>query len=187
MKSPQNSTVRRAHPRTRGENTTVRGEGEPFAGSPPHTRGKLYHVLVGGHADGLTPAHAGKTILQLLLYLGDEAHPRTRGENPSTSTSRHIVSGSPPHTRGKLLGNRLLGARAGLTPAHAGKTIVGNSIICKRKAHPRTRGENSSRPFGNKSCLGSPPHTRGKPKLHRQLLQGGRLTPAHAGKTRVSK
>ena len=71
----------------------------------------------------------------------------------------------------------------GLIPAHAGKTGCQVLRLGRRRAHPRSRGENGV--AGAKRCVtpGSSPLTRGK---RGELLPrgGGRgLIPAHAGKT----
>ena len=78
---------------------------------------------------------------------------------------------------------RRKGTRAGLIPAHAGKTLGGAHERASVRAHPRSRGENSIGGLGGGDRLGSSPLTRGKPihgdSLH--LVTG--LIPAHAGKT----
>mgnify|MGYP000996962147 CR=1 FL=1 len=50
-------------------------------------------------------------------------------------------------------------------------------------AHPRSRGENSSREVASRVLIGSSPLTRGKPHPMAPRTAGGRLIPAHAGKT----
>ena len=113
------------------------------------------------------------------------AHPRSRGENALHPDEVMNALGSSPLTRGKLLGaDRALGGR-GLIPAHAGKTRPRNHQDQGGGAHPRSRGENCSRPKVTPLLPGSSPLTRGKPRLVGADLPLGRLIPAHAGKTRV--
>ena len=50
-----------AHPRSRGENSTLTTLVERDAGSSPLTRGKLSAARVRMTSMGLIPAHAGKT------------------------------------------------------------------------------------------------------------------------------
>ena len=72
--------------------------------------------------------------------------------------------------------------QAGITPAHAGKSI--EKFTDKRwgKDHPRTRGEKLHSEVKMDITKGSPPHTRGKAfRLKNRLFQEG-ITPAHAGK-----
>ena len=70
-----------AHPRSRGENLSLRIGNSVIDGSSPLTRGKL--VLVGEFVElhGLIPAHAGKTQRVAASLQGPGAHPRSRGEN----------------------------------------------------------------------------------------------------------
>ena len=93
------------------------------------------------------------------------------------------VKGSSPLTRGKQIGLPPCELRAGLIPAHAGKTLPRDSLQRGRRAHPRSRGENRSTGGGDKVGAGSSPLTRGKPRPRDVLPLGDGLIPAHAGKT----
>ena len=97
----------------------------------------------------------------------------------------YAAYGSSPLTRGKLvhfLSSHLL---IRLIPAHAGKTRSGIPAPGRRRAHPRSRGENnrSSRQF--LPVYGSSPLTRGKPLMRAVAADRIRLIPAHAGKTQA--
>ena len=70
-----------AHPRSRGENETQAANASVDAGSSPLTRGKLTPVDLGDVAEGLIPAHAGKTTVARTWPPPPPAHPRSRGEN----------------------------------------------------------------------------------------------------------
>ena len=72
--------------------------------------------------DGITPAHAGKTLLWSPLWRPHGDHPRACGENPMIIAATCAVSGSPPRMRGKLDLANYLQPDDGITPAHAGKT-----------------------------------------------------------------
>ena len=70
-----------AHPRMRGENSSVpcgRGQAQ---GSSPHARGKLVALPAYDDARGLIPACAGKTPWRCCSSSARTAHPRMRGEN----------------------------------------------------------------------------------------------------------
>ena len=54
--------------------------------------------------------------------------------------------GSSPLTRGKRNDRSRKGAHGGLIPAHAGKTHENTALSRVFSAHPRSRGENTSRP-----------------------------------------
>ena len=92
-----------AHPRSRGENTTVSRPSITSGGSSPLTRGKRGAQASDGTQTGLIPAHAGKTH-DMQHDVDDDwgSSPLTRGK-----PTYRVVSLGPP----------------GLIPAHAGKTF----------------------------------------------------------------
>ena len=75
------AAIRRAHPRSRGENLIVDRPANPQAGSSPLTRGKPSRRRTGRPRGGLIPAHAGKTGGRHDGRSTQQAHPRSRGEN----------------------------------------------------------------------------------------------------------
>ena len=133
-----------AHPRSRGENPGLTAPMVNSVGSSPLTRGKPIPGAPGCAPGWLIPAHAGKTPRRAGRVDQRRAHPRSRGENRPSRTSRPTRPGSSPLTRGK---HRYPGRRehdSRLIPAHAGKTRmrVPELVVCQ--AHPRSRGENMS-------------------------------------------
>ena len=113
-----------------------------------------------------------------------EAHPRSRGENPTKRKRENNDSGSSPLTRGKLRSSQSERLSGGLIPAHAGKTAYPARPPARRGAHPRSRGENAAGIASVALTQGSSPLTRGKLC---EACGGERrvgLIPAHAGKTR---
>ena len=111
------------------------------------------------------------------------AHPRSRGENASSSRMYQKLAGSSPLTRGKPLKNLNASLGRRLIPAHAGKTVDRRQCLPAVRAHPRSRGENKRVLRHITGSQGSSPLTRGKhlnPSLPCRLT---RLIPAHAGKT----
>ena len=157
-------------------------------------------------AAGITPAYAGKrTTLDCLEVLRRD-HPRICGEKLSCSASLESMRGSPPHMRGKVYSPSSPYITSGITPAYAGKR---NEISFRwngRKDHPRICGKSSQlrrwpgvmrdhpRICGEKSALtncllfplGSPPHMRGKAFLPTPAMVLSRITPAYAGKSKLS-
>ena len=111
-----------AHPRSRGENLVDKPNVLAGLGSSPLTRGKRPWPARVRRQGGLIPAHAGKTFSTSTFESSAGAHPRSRGENISPGTSRPIVAGSSPLTRGKHTRPTPSQSRPGLIPAHAGKT-----------------------------------------------------------------
>ena len=151
------------HPRTRGEKEYSNQIDAFGAGSPPHTRGKVCQVDLCRDCFGITPAHAGKSGTVAASNATIRDHPRTRGEKALDAVFWALVTGSPPHTRGKA------------PPGWQSSYLSGD--------HPRTRGEKQGL-FPMKPHLGgSPPHTRGKADYIALVGVGGGITPAHAGKS----
>ena len=174
---------RRAHPRSRGENTRRSALQSVGGGSSPLTRGKRRRLPPSARLSRLIPAHAGKTLGEARLRGRSRAHPRSRGENPSMSAFTVGARGSSPLTRGKPCLVRNISPLGGLIPAHAGKTISREIRRAWQLAHPRSRGENWPASGMTRSGVGSSPLTRGKPGRYRRRDRGSGLIPAHAGKT----
>ena len=177
------SASARAHPRSRGENGSLDESAHVLTGSSPLTRGKPSPKPTPAPVPGLIPAHAGKTSLPSRWRRPARAHPRSRGENFRASRACTSDPGSSPLTRGKRPVPGLQGGHPGLIPAHAGKTGCRRSARGRRRAHPRSRGENSRGELRRKFQPGSSPLTRGKPMAPRRKRENRRLIPAHAGKT----
>ena len=172
-----------AHPRSRGENGALCDGGATEVGSSPLTRGKLFRGLLALGCHRLIPAHAGKTARTFAVVGATTAHPRSRGENSRRPHKRTMFLGSSPLTRGKQVGVVPGGAEVGLIPAHAGKTPAALTLSCRRRAHPRSRGENHTGRWAGRGLQGSSPLTRGKLRFaHNAQFERG-LIPAHAGKT----
>ena len=152
-------------------------------GSSPLTRGKPISIAVSASGAGLIPAHAGKTRLSRWPGSPPAAHPRSRGENACVCFERRCLTGSSPLTRGKRRCSHRSRRPAGLIPAHAGKTCQRGPSARRRRAHPRSRGENAVGVACAAGDDGSSPLTRGKRISHFEKPLVMRLIPAHAGKT----
>ena len=172
-----------AHPRSRGENGSCIAASGAWRGSSPLTRGKHCDLRRIERVAGLIPAHAGKTLPRSRRSWSRRAHPRSRGENLVHDSRFHRCWGSSPLTRGKQGADAGGEGRAGLIPAHAGKTLSALIDGSGQKAHPRSRGENFLTALDAPELAGSSPLTRGKRLLMVHLLDLQRLIPTHAGKT----
>ena len=95
-------------------------------------------------------------------------------------------TGSSPLTRGKPRHVFVSRGGLGLIPAHAGKTSSRAYAQLRRRAHPRSRGENPAPGKLIGLCTGSSPLTRGKLDVYCAGRIDERLIPAHAGKTEVA-
>ena len=154
---------RRAHPRSRGENTRPVSDRRATTGSSPLTRGKRPLFSCTNDRGRLIPAHAGKTPSLRRGSVRPRAHPRSRGENGCRGRGRRVLGGSSPLTRGKPERRRRVLRPPGLIPAHAGKTRPATRSSSIWRAHPRSRGENLLVICLAVYYLGSSPLTRGKP------------------------
>ena len=134
----------RAHPRSRGENVAPCPCLTSWRGSSPLTRGKRPCSRTVPTPGRLIPAHAGKTPARGVQALLRGAHPRSRGENAVQKVEDGSDEGSSPLTRGKLLVAVRACDHDGLIPAHAGKTGRRRFRRRRKRAHPRSRGENGS-------------------------------------------
>ena len=172
-----------AHPRSRGENCQLSGRSGQTWGSSPLTRGKRLRPVPRTPLPGLIPAHAGKTSCRSPGWPESAAHPRSRGENPSHSTTSYSSGGSSPLTRGKRDGLKAALPCARLIPAHAGKTRGCATRRGPSQAHPRSRGENSRTAGPTFTRSSSSPLTRGKHSHTARAPALHGLIPAHAGKT----
>ena len=70
-------------------------------GSSPLTRGKCRFIGIASIKWGLIPAHAGKMGGVVSRSRMRWAHPRSRGENASSTVPSQPGDGSSPLTRGK--------------------------------------------------------------------------------------
>ena len=110
------------HPRRCGENIVDYFYSFGAAGSPPQVRGKLCCDSVCHTCKRITPAGAGKTLVEHPRLKTNRDHPRRCGENNAIHGKRLNVVGSPPQVRGKPKPTSGTLPASRITPAGAGKT-----------------------------------------------------------------
>ena len=88
--------------------------------------------------------------------------------------------------RGKVLDRQIFPIIRRITPAYAGKRAVPVILYRRDWDHPRLCGEKFHRLCFCKRHLGSPPPMRGKVAAEDVRLSRIRITPAYAGKSRLS-
>ena len=176
-----------AHPRSRGEHCLAGRRAVRVLGSSPLARGT--HVCRVGSVEvkGLIPARAGNTLADEMYRLAHRAHPRSRGEHPTTSRLWQTSRGSSPLARGTPREGGYRACSGGLIPARAGNTPVWSAVIVRWRAHPRSRGEHVITGTSTGDDLGSSPLARGTPALAVNSRTGRGLIPARAGNTRSSR
>ena len=156
-------------------------------GSPPHTRGTPDVQKICKERVGITPAYAGNTRYTSVVVKRGWDHPRIRGEHFDRIYNGVDWGGSPPHTRGTQTVSHDVLQSPGITPAYAGNTRF---LTAKRAwfwDHPRIRGEHATTAQKKTFIAGSPPHTRGTPKIACVSVPEFGITPAYAGNTNISK
>ena len=87
-------------------------------------RGKLLSGTARKQLHGITPAGAGKTLIDKYLLRAYKDHPRRCGENRKGVDKSDTVQGSPPQVRGKLEAECCKKVKYRITPAGAGKTMA---------------------------------------------------------------
>ena len=115
--------VARDHPRLRGEQASSWRRAYRTLGSPPLARG-TGEKLTGEKAKRrITPACAGNSFHFLFSFPKVRDHPRLRGEQPFTPSTKPCAEGSPPLARGTELYRRTALAVDRITPACAGNSL----------------------------------------------------------------
>ena len=87
--------------------------------------------------------------------------------------------------RGKVAKCALVAKRARITPAHAGKSTNNARLIFANEDHPRPCGEKLEDDLERFQTAGSPPPMRGKDDVLWLWRWALRITPAHAGKSKL--
>ena len=123
------TTSRADHPRACGENTVLVLRDVHPLGSPPRVRGKPSCNFLALPTPRITPARAGKTAFSACSQIVHKDHPRACGENTRLTMPRFSTGGSPPRVRGKPVPLLLAFSQVRITPARAGKTVDGRSIL----------------------------------------------------------
>ena len=175
----------RAHPRSRGEHYQFVTTPPTNSGSSPLARGTPDAAAGASDPAGLIPARAGNTYSIKKSRTTSGAHPRSRGEHCEGVEGSKSPKGSSPLARGTRRGEPRRPQRKGLIPARAGNTSFSVVMVCRIRAHPRSRGEHPNGDLKEVAEAGSSPLARGT--LHRQKIPRPMdgLIPARAGNTEV--
>ena len=131
------------HPRSRGKDKESVMEAALPPGSPPLTRERPYFLVSRLSHAGITPAHAGKTLMNISKSASSWDHPRSRGKDNALYLTVIRALGSPPLTRERQVMRVNDIDNEGITPAHAGKTPASEEPAFFMEDHPRSRGKDS--------------------------------------------
>ena len=170
-------------PRTCGEYLDEAYQAIDQPGSAPHMRGILDDFLGRCDGRGISPAHAGNTLIPRVFAIFATDQPRTCGEYSRGVNVCDGVGGSAPHMRGipKITAGKAWAIR--ISPAHAGNTRDGGIPRLAMWDQPRTCGEYPARNARPSYSGGSAPHMRGIRGFRPGLLPAEGISPAHAGNT----
>ena len=158
-------------------------ESSNTAGSPPPMRGKAGTYREYFDTVRITPAYAGKRKTKAGYHTVTRDHPRLCGEKGEKVGDAIGGAGSPPPMRGKAAFPWQKVRLRRITPAYAGKSIIGIAKNPLCRDHPRLCGEKASRTLGQALRAGSPPPMRGKADCMMFCRFRRRITPAYAGKS----
>ena len=149
-------------------------------------RGKVFPYCISRVFSRITPARAGKRTLNGSTRRTRRDHPRACGEKGRTRWPSCANAGSPPRVRGKAPGGDVFAGAERITPARAGKRHLLHGRSRAGRDHPRACGEKSTNRRAAFDTWGSPPRVRGKVKRRGGPGRAARITPARAGKRRLS-
>ena len=110
----------------------------------------------------VSPAYAGKSKSAVHASCCGQDHPRVCGEKAYKRVISGSLWGSPPRMRGKASGPSERRACVRITPAYAGKRLLGRLPGMGGPDHPRACGEKTPVRFYENGVPGSPPRMRGK-------------------------
>ena len=156
-------------------------------GSSPHTRGARPPDRHRRPGERIIPAYAGSTRSLTPPSPAAADHPRIRGEHLVDAGDERGEGGSSPHTRGAPAGRDHRRPAERIIPAYAGSTFHKILPALPKADHPRIRGEHQEGLVGVLGNAGSSPHTRGARLRDLRIDGPGRIIPAYAGSTRVSR
>ena len=109
------------HPRVCGEKNCLQLRITEALGSPPRVRGKVTSLIPALPLHGITPACAGKSIVEFGNSAVSRDHPRVCGEKVYYNGGFAVFQGSPPRVRGKDASGADATPWIRITPACAGK------------------------------------------------------------------
>ena len=97
-----------------------------------------------GRKTRITPACAGKNLIDESTFIKTTHHPRVCGKKLTDGISGLTGSGSPLHVQEKHFEDAVKICIRRITPACAGKTVFLVQMMKHHQDHPRVCGKNSS-------------------------------------------
>ncbi len=131
---------------------------------------------------GITPACAGRRTSLGASGLILRDHPRMCGKKIGVLIHHDWRAGSPPHVREEVYEATASQMFGRITPACAGRRLVGSFITFQLEDHPRVCGKKLTHIHSSHQELGSPPHMREEAGPAPVDIEAVGITPAYAGK-----
>lgn len=155
---------------------------DSVSGSPPHRRGKVFPKVPASSSLRITPAWAGKSLVNGGAFHVCWNHPRVGGEKHTEQRATAPGVESPPRGRGKETSPHLYCELSRITPAWAGKSLQSVFAWRGQRNHPRVGGEKTFFVVWDFALSESPPRGRGKDAAAGFAHPAGGITPAWAEK-----
>ena len=174
------------HPRSCGKDHPFGVIPAAIRGSPPLVRERLLMSVPSASSIGITPARAGKTGCPIRRQCVGRDHPRSCGKDSFIAHQLLNPPGSPPLVRERLFAVCILFNDDGITPARAGKTASSARVNNSSRDHPRSCGKDWCWCYRCFGTSGSPPLVRERPKRKPSSKNCPRITPARAGKIKIT-
>ena len=169
------------HPRMRGEQMITSELKDSPGGSSPRARGAGVPPAHRHVAEGIIPACAGNSDLQIEVYIAVWDHPRVRGEQYEARVDDKGDLGSSPRARGTADIEARRDVAVGIIPACAGNSRTPWAPAAPRRDHPRVRGEQALLQIKRHVQEGSSPRARGTGGPRYPVEPAARIIPACAG------
>ena len=115
-----------------------------------------------GRKTRITPACAGKNLIDESTFIKTTHHPRVCGKKLTDGISGLTGSGSPLHVQEKHFEDAVKICIRRITPACAGKTVFLVQMMKHHQDHPRVCGKNALYPQLALDTGGLPPRVREK-------------------------
>ena len=158
--------------------------GPGVRGSSPLARGLHLPELHYFWDEGIIPARAGFTGVDMRLAALRADHPRSRGVYKTHDAQHRKSPGSSPLARGLQGADHAAPVENRIIPARAGFTTTSGRRWPGGWDHPRSRGVYLLVVGGDRARQGSSPLARGLRPRERTSRGSGRIIPARAGFTR---
>ena len=172
------TSLRRAHPRERGDDAPAPAEAGRGPGSSPRAGRRLRPALGLHRPGGLIPASGETTSSRRSSGWDPTAHPREQGDDDDGRPHVELLAGSSPRAGRRRRDEARDVAGRRLIPASGETTSAACPPPPRPTAHPRERGDDAVGDHAPVPAEGSSPRAGRRPAAVRARPGVGRLIPA---------